>query len=211
MDMTHALIVSSGFSWLLNLALVLAVWALARQVGLLHERIRPVGALSLGKAIKAGEAAPEFTLPSLTGGSVSLSGANVQGQSTLLFFLSETCPVCKTLLPVLKAIRQQERSRLRIVLASDGEIAAHQAFIEAHRLQEFPYLLSREVGLAYQISKLPYGVLIDANGTVVTHGLINTREHLESLFEAQDLGFASIQTFEAARHAAETPLYKQVH
>lgn len=211
MDMTHALIVSSGFSWLLNLALVLAVWALARQVGLLHERIRPVGALSLGKAIKAGEAAPNFTLPSLTGGSVSLGGANVQGQPTLLFFLSETCPVCKTLLPVLKAIRQQERSRLRIVLASDGEASTHQAFIEAQRLQDFPYLLSREVGLAYQISKLPYGVLIDANGTVVTHGLINTREHLESLFEAQDLGFASIQAFEAARHAAETPLYKQVH
>ena len=55
MDMTYALIVSSGFSWLLNLALILAVFALARQVGLLHERIRPVGALSLGKAIKAGE------------------------------------------------------------------------------------------------------------------------------------------------------------
>ncbi|MED5609471.1 methylamine dehydrogenase accessory protein MauD [Pseudomonas sp. JH-2] len=207
--MTYALIVSSGFSWLLNLALVLAVCALARQVGLLHERIRPVGALSLGKAIKAGEAAPIFTLPSLTGGSVSLGGANAQGQSTLLFFLSETCPVCKTLLPVLKAIRQQER--LRIVLASDGEVAAHQAFIEAQRLQAFPYLLSREVGLAYQISKLPYGVLIDTSGTVVTHGLINTREHLESLFEAQVLGFASIQAFEAARHAAGTPLYKQVH
>jgi methylamine dehydrogenase accessory protein MauD len=211
MDMTYALIVSSGFSWLLNLALILAVLALARQVGLLHERIRPVGALSLGKTIKTGEIAPSFTLPSLTGGSVSLGGGNAQGQSTLLFFLSETCPVCKTLLPVLKAIHQQERSHLRVVLASDGEAAAHQAFIETQRLQEFPYLLSREVGLAYQISKLPYGVLIDASGSVVTHGLINTREHLESLFEARDLGFASIQAFEAAQRAAEQPLYKQVH
>ncbi|WP_440466474.1 methylamine dehydrogenase accessory protein MauD [Pseudomonas sp. YH-1] len=211
MDMTYALIVSSGFSWLLNLALILAVFALARQVGLLHERIRPVGALSLGKAIKAGEVAPAFTLPSLTGGSVSLGGGNAQGQSTLLFFLSETCPVCKTLLPVLKAIRQQERSRLRVVLASDGEPAAHQEFIQAQRLQEFPYLLSREVGLAYQISKLPYGVLIDASGSVVTHGLINTREHLESLFEARDLGFATIQDFEAVQRATEQPLHKQVH
>lgn len=207
MTMTHALIVSGLLSWLLNLGLILAVWALARQVGLLHERLRPVGALSLGKAIQAGETAPRFTLPSLTGGSVSLGGANAQGQSTLLFFLSESCPVCKTLLPVLASLSQQERARLRVVLASDGEADAHQAFIAAQRLQAFPYVLSREVGLAYQISKLPYGVLIDASGTVVTHGLINSREHLESLLEAQDLGFASIQAYRAAQPA----LFEQVH
>ncbi|WP_262880155.1 redoxin domain-containing protein [Pseudomonas paralcaligenes] len=211
MSMTNALIVSSLFSWLMTVGLILAVWALARQIGVLHERIKPVGALSLGKSIKAGEVAPRFTLPSLTGGSVSLGGVSSQGQSTLLFFLSETCLVCKTLLPVLKSLRQHERARLRVILASDGDAGAHQAFIELHRLQEFPYLLSQEVGLAYQISKLPYGVLIDANGTVVTHGLINNREHLESLLEAQEMGFASIQSFRAAADAAEQPLYKQVH
>jgi methylamine dehydrogenase accessory protein MauD len=209
--MTHALILSSIFSWLVILFLAAALWALARQIGLLHERIKPVGALSLGKTIKAGETAPGFTLPSLTGGSVILGGVNAQGRSTLLFFLSETCPVCKTLLPVLKSIHQQQRASLRVVLASDGDAPSHQAFIEAQRLQEFPYLLSREVGLAYQISKLPYGVLIDASGTVVTHGLINTREHLESLFEAQALGFASVQAYQAAHNNDEQLLYKKVH
>ncbi len=209
--MNHALIISSIFGWLATLGLAVAVWALARQIGLLHERIKPVGALSLGKAIKAGETAPGFILPSLTGGSVSLGGINPQGQSTLLFFLSETCPVCKTLLPVLRSIRGQEQARLRVVLASDGDAALHQAFIEQHRLQDFPYLLSQEVGLAYQISKLPYAVLIDPAGSVVTHGLINTREHLESLFEAQTLGFPSIQAYQAAQPAGEQPLYKKVH
>lgn len=209
--MTYALMISSILSWLLTLGLALAIWALARQVGLLHERIRPVGALSLGKAIKAGEAAPRFNLPSLTGGSVGLGGPSDRGQSTLLFFLSETCPVCKTLLPVLRAIRSQEGARLQVVLASDGEAPAHHAFIAAQRLGDFPYLLSREVGLAYQISKLPYAVLIDAAGTVVTHGLVNTREHLESLFEAQALGVSSIQAWQAARQAADSSLYQQVH
>lgn len=209
--MTYALMISSLFSWLTTLGLALVVWALARQIGLLHERIRPVGALSLGKSIKAGETAPRFTLPSLTGGSVNLGGASERGQSTLLFFLSETCPVCKTLLPVLRSVHQQEGSRLRIVLASDGEAAAHEAFIATQRLGDFPYLLSREVGMAYQISKLPYAVLIDAAGTVVTHGLINTREHLESLFEAQALGVPSIQAWQASRQTAEHSLYQQVH
>lgn len=193
--MTYALSISSLLSWAIILMLILAVWALARQVGLLHERIQPVGALSLGKAIKAGETAPTFTLPSLTGGSFSLGG--VSGQGTLLFFLSETCPVCKTLLPVLDALRRQER--LRVVLASDGEADEHLAFIAAHGLQAFPYLLSREVGLAYQISKLPYGVLIDEHGSVASHGLVNTREHLESLLEARRLGHATVQAYNAAQ------------
>lgn len=211
MTTTHALMMSTVLSWMLNLGLLLAVWALARQIGVLHERIRPVGALSLGKSIKAGEIAPRFTLSSLTGGTVSLGGSSAYGQSTLLFFLSDTCPVCKTLLPVLKSLRQQERARLRVVLASDGDLAAHRAFIDAQRLQEFPYLLSQEVGLAYQISKLPYGVLIDATGRVVTHGLVNSREHLESLLEAQDTGYASIQDYRATLHESDKPLYQQVH
>ncbi|ODB35150.1 methylamine dehydrogenase accessory protein MauD [Pseudomonas mosselii] len=197
--MTYALIISNLLSWAIILMLILAVWALARQVGLLHERIQPVGALSLGKAIKAGDTAPVFTLPSLTGGSVNLGGAS--GQGTLLFFLSETCPVCKTLLPVLDALRRQER--LRVVLASDGEADEHLAFIAAHSLQAFPYLLSREVGLAYQISKLPYAVLIDEHGRVASHGLINTREHLESLLEARRLGHATVQAYNAAQQGMQ--------
>ncbi|QXI40313.1 methylamine dehydrogenase accessory protein MauD [Pseudomonas xantholysinigenes] len=200
--MTYALIISSLLSWAIILMLTLAVWALARQVGLLHERIQPVGALSLGKAIKAGDTAPVFTLASLTGGSVSLGGTDQQGQGTLLFFLSETCPVCKTLLPVLDALRRQER--LRVVLASDGEADEHLAFIAAHGLQAFPYLLSREVGLAYQISKLPYGVLIDEHGTVASHGLVNTREHLESLLEARRLGHATVQAYNAAQQGLQS-------
>ncbi|MGH7820705.1 MAG: methylamine dehydrogenase accessory protein MauD, partial [Candidatus Binatia bacterium] len=40
-----------------------------------------------------------------------------------------------------------------------------------------------------------YAALIDASGTVRAKGLVNTREHVESLFEASELGVASIQDF----------------
>jgi methylamine dehydrogenase accessory protein MauD len=196
--MIQALVVSNILAWLVILALLLTVLALARQIGLLHERIRPVGALALGKVIKAGEDAPLFNLPGLTGGAVSLGGVQPDGQATLLFFLSPTCPVCKTLLPVLKSMQSRERDWLRVVLASDGEEGEQQAFIRREGLDGFPYLLSPEVGMAYQIGKLPYGVLIDGQGKVAAHGLINTREHLESLFEAHRLGYASVQQFHAA-------------
>jgi methylamine dehydrogenase accessory protein MauD len=196
--MIEVLAVAISLSWLAIIGLLVTVLALTRQIGLLHERIRPVGALSLGKVIKVGDEAPVFNLPSLTGGALSLAGFDAGGLSTLLFFLSPTCPVCKTLLPVLKSAQAKERAWLRVILASDGDEAEQLSFIRREGLNEFPYLLSPEVGMSYQIAKLPYGVLIDASGKVTAHGLINTREHLDSLFEAKSLGYATVQQFHAA-------------
>ncbi len=83
--MNEALLISSVVSWVFLLGLAVIVYALARQIGVLHERIKPVGALSLGKVIKPGETAPAFTLPSLNGGAVTLGGASAANQATLLF------------------------------------------------------------------------------------------------------------------------------
>jgi methylamine dehydrogenase accessory protein MauD len=49
--------------------------------------------------------------------------------------------------------------------------------------------------MTYGVAKLPYAVLIDEHGVVAAQGLVNTREHLESLFEAQRHGVASIQEY----------------
>lgn len=186
--MIEALIVSNVITWCVILALGIVNLALARQLGVLHERIKPVGALSLGKVIAAGETAPEFNLPSLTGGAVTLGGRTPGARATLLFFLSPTCPVCKVLLPILRAVHEQERRWLRVVLASDGVEAEHLEFIDRFGLRDFPYLLSTHVGMAFQIGKLPYGVLISADGKILSHGLVNNREHLESLFESGAIG-----------------------
>jgi methylamine dehydrogenase accessory protein MauD len=56
-------------------------------------------------------------------------------------------------------------------------------------------VLSAELGLTYRVGKLPYAVLIDEAGVIRAKGLINTREHLESLLEAKELGVASIQDY----------------
>lgn len=203
--MIDALLISNALVWVALIALGVAVLALARQIGVLHERIGPVGALSLGKTIAAGEVAPTFQLPSLTGGMVSIGGQARDERTTLLFFVSATCPVCKTLLPVITHLAAEERARLRLVFASDGPDTEHAAFIRQHQLEGFPYVNSTELGMAYRISKLPYGVLISPSGMVLTHGLVNSREHLESLLEAQALGVASLQHYQQSTqttHAA---------
>jgi methylamine dehydrogenase accessory protein MauD len=47
----------------------------------------------------------------------------------------------------------------------------------------------------YKVGKIPYAVLIDPEGVIRAKGLVNNREHLESLMEAYRLGMASIQDY----------------
>ena len=84
---------------------------------------------------------------------------------------------------------------MEVVLASDGESQDHRGFVESHQLQEFPYVVSQELGMSYGVSKLPYAVLIDENSKIASMGIINSREHLESLFEAKELQVTSIQDY----------------
>jgi methylamine dehydrogenase accessory protein MauD len=192
--MTDALVVSNVLLWVVVLALLVALLALARQIGILYERIAPMGALMLDSGPKVGEAAPAFELESLTGVRIAVGGTG-RTRSQLLFFLSPTCPVCKKLLPILRSTRQSERSWLDVVLASDGDRAEHLAFYQKAKLADFPYLLSNELGMALKVGRLPYAVLIGEDGRIRAKGLVNSREQLESLFTAKELGVASVQEF----------------
>jgi methylamine dehydrogenase accessory protein MauD len=191
--MIQALTVAVIILSILVLGLVAAVFALARQVGIVYERIAPVGALTMDAGPKVGEAAPSFDLDDLSGERVEIGRPAIH--STLLFFLSPTCPVCKKLLPILKSTARSEQSWLRIVLASDGDAEAQRRFRAASKLEQFPYVLSTELGMAFKVSRLPHAVLIDEQGRVRSKGLVNSREQVESLFNAKDLGVATVQEY----------------
>jgi methylamine dehydrogenase accessory protein MauD len=189
--MTEALVISNLLLWGVVLALLVAVIALARQVGILYERVAPMGALTLDSGPAVGAAAPALSLRALDGRAVELGLPS--RASTLLFFLSPTCPVCKKLLPILRSIRDAEGKWLDVVLASDGDLAEHQAFVARQGLADFPYVLSRELGMEFRVGKLPYAVLVDETGHVRAKGLVNSREQIESLFNASELGVGSVQ------------------
>ena len=188
-----SLMVSNAILWILLLGVIVALWALARQVGILYERVAPMGALITDAGPKLGEVAPKFEFPALNGAAISIGGQRPLSQ--LLFFLSPTCPVCKKLLPILKSASQAERGWLQVVLASDGEATQHLAFYRDAKLTEFPYVLSADLGMTYRVSRLPYAVLIDEAGAIRAKGMINNREQLESLFNAKELGVGSVQDF----------------
>jgi methylamine dehydrogenase accessory protein MauD len=179
--------------YLALIVLSVAFFALARQVGVLFERISPMGALVTEAGPRIGDRSMQYPLTSLTGGEVAVGSPSTR--STLIFFLSPTCPVCKKLLPALRSVRTNESAWLDVVLASDGEAPKHSRFIERERLQSFPYVLSAELGMTYRVARLPFAVLLDSGGIIRSKGLINNREQLESLFNAHELNVASIQSF----------------
>ena len=172
---------------------------LARQIGVLYERITPMGALVNDSGPKVGDQSPTFSLPSLTGAAVQLGQG--QRRSTLVFFLSPTCPVCKKLIPILRSVRDSEQTWLDVVLASDGDADKHKRFVDYTGLNDFPYVLSAELGIAYRVSRLPFAVLLDDHGTIRSKGLINSREQLESLFNAHEMNVPSIQGYLDEAHS----------
>ena len=198
--MIAALVASQIVLGALVVALGLICFALARQIGVLHERIAPAGALAINQRLKVGDKAPKLTLSAIDGRSVEVGAA---GSSQLFFFLSPDCPVCKTLLPIVDSIARAERDWLSVILASDGaDTQAHRAFQLREKLSDFPYVLSEPLGRSFGVAKLPYAVLVDAGGKIAGMGLVNSREHLESLFEAKERGVASLQDFAARRASA---------
>ncbi len=188
------LIASQIVLWAAVLVLGLVCIVLARQIGVLHQRIAPAGALALKQPLTIGDPVPQLSLPALDGSLVQVGGVR-GGRSQLLLFLSPTCAICDALLPSVRSAFTAERGWLDIVLASDGEHDPHESFVRAKGLGKFPYVVSESLGRTYGVSKLPYAALIDGAGKLSATGLVNTREHLESLFVAQERGVGSIQQF----------------
>ena len=192
-----SLVISNIVLWIAVVALGVVVFALTRQIGILYERVAPAGALMIDKGPGIGQRPPVFELRDLADRVVKIGGIAADRRSTLVFFLSSTCPVCKQLLPVVRSLAASERERVDVVLASDGDAEEYKRFSQEQNLQTLPFVLSKELGMTYQIGKLPYAVLVDAEGAVRAKGLVNSREHLESLISAQEEGVGSLQEFMA--------------
>ncbi|MCC6075368.1 methylamine dehydrogenase accessory protein MauD [Pseudomonas sp. GCM10022188] len=188
----EALIVSNILLWVLLIALAFVLMGLVRQIGVLHGRLAPAGALMIDKGVAVNEPAPKVTAADRNGRPVNFGYPSDKGQ--LLFFLSPTCPICKSLLPAVKAIGKA-RKDLEVVYVSDGDLDAQAALIREFALEDASYVVGPEVGMTYQIGKLPYAALIDAAGVLRAKGLVNSREHLDSLFEAERMGIASLQDY----------------
>lgn len=190
--MTTALIISNLILWVVVVLLLLAVYALARQIGVLHERVAPVGALTPSSGPKIGEQLEPVTVKSLSGQTQEIGRPS--DSSTFVFFISPGCPICRSLLPVVKDIAIAEG--IPVLYASDGDdLLAHQTYAKEHAIDPEQYVLSQALGMMLGVNRLPFAALINKDGVLRSRGLVNNREHLESLLTADELDVSSVQEY----------------
>ena len=191
--MLTALIISQVFSWIVILALGIALLALARQVGVLHVRVAPAGALLTGKGPVVGEPAPVLDVTTMDGAALSIGKALAKGRMQLLLFVSPHCPLCKDLIPIAKNFARREK--LDIVFVGDDAADEQRDMIARLDMAGLPFVNGPLVGRTFHVDRLPHAVLIGADGTLLSKGLVNSREHLESLVTAHELGVVSVQDY----------------
>jgi methylamine dehydrogenase accessory protein MauD len=173
--------------WVLVIALALLTLALARQVGTLHLRLGPRGALELDEeGPPLGEAPGPVDTSDVAGRPVTVGGP---GQPQLLLFVSPGCPVCREVLPSLPVAARAGRMRPLVVADAEHEVDAYGAWSPAT-----PVIAGPEIAGMYRVPGTPYAVALDRLGAVRAKGTVNTLEQLEGLVET------------ARRRLEETPV-----
>jgi methylamine dehydrogenase accessory protein MauD len=200
--MLTVLIVSQMLSWIVILGLGLALLALARQVGVLHVRLAPAGALLTGKGPVVGEAAPVLDVTTIDGAPLAIGKALARGRMQLLLFVSPSCPLCKELIPIARNFARTEK--LDIVFVGDDALDEQRAMIARLDMGGLPFVNGPLVGRTFHVDRLPHAVLIGDSGTVLSKGLVNSREHLESLVTAHEMGVVSVQDYLAHSKSAHS-------
>jgi peroxiredoxin len=131
--------------------------ALGGKRGIEESRIQRDG-------LSAGTPAPDFRLPLLHGGELSL--AEYRGRRVLLVFSDPNCGPCDQLAPQLEQLARRTPG-IQVLMVSRGEEEANRAKAGQHGLT-FPIVLQQqwEVSREYGMFATPIGYLIDESGVI---------------------------------------------
>jgi peroxiredoxin len=140
--------------------------AAGRQLKLSTERPLSESALQR-EGLQAGTPAPAFSLPSVSGGKISLE--EFRGSETLLVFTDPECGPCEILADDLARWHRAhaDDDGLALVMISRGEVDTNRRKIEEHGIT-FPVAIQPrwKVSKEYGIFATPVGFLLDEHGVI---------------------------------------------
>ncbi|WP_409293083.1 peroxiredoxin family protein [Peribacillus sp. SCS-37] len=122
------------------------------------------------EGVEPGNIAPDFTLSTLDGKTVSLS--DYKGKKVLLNFWATWCPPCKKEIPEMKEYAERMPDN-EVILAVNMDPKADVKGFAAKMGMNFPVLLDKEdkVNSAYKVISIPTTYFIDSNGHI-SHKII---------------------------------------
>jgi cytochrome c biogenesis protein CcmG/thiol:disulfide interchange protein DsbE len=123
--------------------------------------------------LRAGTAAPAFSLPRL-GGGAPVSLASFRGTPVIVNFFASWCPHCRSELAAMGTVANQTKGHLAVVGvdANDGTgAAAQKLLVDAHATYPVGLDPSAQVASTYLLTALPVTYFVDAQGRVVGSAL----------------------------------------
>ena len=120
-------------------------------------------------APQAGFLAPDFTLETLDGESVTLS--DLRGQAVLVNFWATWCPPCKAEMPAFQQAHLDYAEEGFVILAVNATQQDSLPAIETFRAENsltFPIVLDNtgDVSDTYQVRSLPTSFFVDKEGVI---------------------------------------------
>ena len=190
------LAISNLILWCLQIATIVVVVALARQVGLLHLRLRPLGA---GRTEDGPPIGARFDLSpaaSLGGGQIPVV---VSGYLSLITFVNPGCSTCSPTLDAVKRLRAVE-GKVRFIVAVDGEERPGIKYVHSYGLMNV--VGSGSIAVLDSHSR-PFVVVLRDDGMVLATGVPNTLEQLEVLLaEARHMTSVADRSGEPGGHSS---------
>ncbi len=176
--MTLFLAISSGTLWAAVLLLGFLLLGALRALGLLRWRLEQLEATTrsrLGRGgLKPGKKAPDFTLPSASGGEVSLH--DFAGRRVFLVFTQSGCKPCHRIVPELNKL---QRGDVQVLVVNNGEMEATRQWA-GETQATFPLLVQQQFSVSkrYEMYATPFAFLIDERGVIASKGIINNSQHI---------------------------------
>ena len=165
--MTKTSIPSQKMRWDILMAVTLAAGILWTFVSRVPSAVGEP--LSSSPNPREGFYAPDFTLDTLDGSTITLS--DLRGKSVVINFWATWCLPCRAETPALEnAFEQYQDSDVVILgvnLTNQDSVAAVEAFVQEFELT-YPILLDRDggIGYLYQVTGLPTTYFISREGII---------------------------------------------
>src|SRR5262245_38542147 len=175
---TTILIVNIVLSALV-LGLAFLVLGALRALGLVNWRLDQMEMTRpsrIGReGLKPGTKAPDFTLPSVANGDVSLH--NFAGRKLLLVFTQSGCGPCHAIAPELNRLHGKGEPQVLVVNNGDAESTREWA---AKTKARFPVLAQEKFSISrrYEAFATPFAFLINEQGIVQSKGIAGSRQYL---------------------------------
>jgi methylamine dehydrogenase accessory protein MauD len=168
-------VISESLLWIIQIATILVVVSLARQVGLLHLRLPIRGPGPVDEAPQVGTVVDvPAKVATLRSGETDLLQPN---HLTLVVFVNSGCSICAPILQGLKPLMRAE-PQLVVIVAVDGEPMDGLQYVGRYGFSDG---VSSELLGPIDAGGRPFAIVVDSVGTVLAAGLPNTLEQLEVL------------------------------